>query len=115
MIAHLGLGILIAAPLSEHLDPAIKSQPLIKQPWSYTKPQLHNLKTELCASPQGQPNEPLVIPLLLCAQPNGPFNRSGNFPATAGTTANNPHGLPDSGNGALSFRQIPRFSMGFLE
>lgn len=30
MIAHLGLGILIAAPLSEHPDPAIKSQPLIK-------------------------------------------------------------------------------------
>lgn len=55
MIAHLGLGTLIAAPLSEHPDPAIKSQPLVKQAQSYTKPQLHNLKTE-----HGQPNERLV-------------------------------------------------------
>lgn len=42
MIAYLGLGILMVAPLSEHPDPAIKSQPLVKQLWSYTKSQLHN-------------------------------------------------------------------------
>lgn len=101
MIAYLGLGIPIVAPLSEPPDPAIKSQPLGKQLWSYTKSQLLNQKTELCPSPNSQPNEPLVILLLLRAQPNWSFHMTGNFPSTARTLANIPHGLPHSGNKSL--------------
>lgn len=114
MLAHLGLGTSIVAPLSEHPDPAIKISTTCKAAMK-----LHQVtaaqKTEICESPHGQLDEPLLVWLLLCGQPNWPFNGSGNFPYAAGTSANIPCCLPHSGNRALKSRQIPRFSVSFLE
>lgn len=77
IIAYLGLGILIVAPFSEHPDPAIKISTACKVTMELTKSQLHNQKTELCANPHGQPNEPLVILLCSVHRQTGPLTGAG--------------------------------------